>query len=100
MKIDRVSLPLFENGSLLQPIEKVAGDNNKSFGEMLTSAISEVNGYQRVAEQKNIDLAAGRIEDISEVMIAAEKASIALQLTNQVRNKVVDAYQEIMRMSM
>ena len=43
-------------------------------------------------------LATGKIEDISQVTIAAEKASIALQLTMQVRNKVMDAYQEVMRM--
>jgi len=43
-------------------------------------------------------LAAGQVEDISEVVIAGEKASIAVQLTMQVRNKMVEAYQEIMRM--
>ena len=43
-------------------------------------------------------LAAGQVEDISEVVIAGEKAAIAVQLTMQVRNKMVEAYQEIMRM--
>ena len=43
-------------------------------------------------------LAAGELEDISQAVVASEKADIALQLTLQVRNKVVDAYQEIMRM--
>ena len=45
-------------------------------------------------------LATGEIEDISQVTIAAEKAAINLQLAIQVRNKALDAYQEIMRMQM
>lgn len=100
MKIGGVSSPIFNNTNLFEPVEKIDSESSKTFGDMLSSALSEVNGLQKNVEQKTLDLAAGRIEDISEVMIAAEKASLALQLTNQVRNKVVDAYQEIMRMSM
>ena len=43
-------------------------------------------------------LATGKAESIPDVMIAAEKADIALRLMLQVRNKVIDAYQEIMKM--
>ena len=43
-------------------------------------------------------LAAGQVNDISQVVLASEKADIAMQLTLQVRNRVVDAYQEVMRM--
>lgn len=100
MKIGGISAPIIEKSTLFEPLEKIDGENAKTFGDMLSSALGEVNTLQKVAEQKNIDLAAGRLEDISEVMIAAEKASISLQLTNQVRNKVVEAYQEIMRMQM
>jgi flagellar hook-basal body complex protein FliE len=42
----------------------------------------------------------GKSSDVQGVMIAAEKATIALQMTTQVRNKVVDAYQQIMQISM
>ena len=45
-----------------------------------------------------MELAAGRITDVSEVVIASEKAGIATQLTMQVRNRAIEAYQEIMRM--
>ncbi len=79
-----------------------AGNNpeDKSFSDMLGAAIQDVNQLQKQSQRKNIDLVAGRVDDISEVMIAAEKASLALQLTTQVRNKVVESYQEIMRMQM
>ena len=105
MKIDKFAdftspVSALENKKLFEPVGNLDEDNGNSFAEMLSSAISDVNGLQKVAEQKNLDLAAGRIEDISEVMIAAEKASLALSLTSQVRTRVVEAYQEIMRMQM
>ncbi|MBP2642414.1 MAG: Flagellar hook-basal body complex protein fliE [Firmicutes bacterium] len=70
----------------------------KNFGEFLTQALNDVNKAQQDAKQASNNLATGKIQDISEVVIASEKATLALQLTMQVRNKVVDAYQEIMRM--
>ena len=101
MKIDRLNtLPAMNNNANLIELALPSDDGAKSFGTMLSEAISDVNGLQKSSQAKTIDLAAGRIEDISEVMIAAEKASVALQLTIQVRNKVVEAYQEIMRMPM
>ncbi len=85
------------------PVKAVGGNfkpqvESKSFGEFLTEAIDDVNKLQQKANKASIDLAAGKIEDISQVTIAAEKASIAMQLTMAVRNKVLDAYQEVMRM--
>ncbi|WP_346354631.1 flagellar hook-basal body complex protein FliE [Azotosporobacter soli] len=70
----------------------------KSFGAFLTEALDDVNALQHKAAKASVDLAAGKIEDISQVTIAAEKANIAMQLTMTVRNKVLDAYQEVMRM--
>ncbi len=71
---------------------------NKNFGEYLTDALKETNNLQNRAKDMNIALAAGQVDDISQVVLATEKANIALQLTMQVRNKAVEAYQEIMRM--
>lgn len=70
----------------------------KSFGEFLKDALNNVNNLQNESKKASLNLAAGKVEDVAEVTIAAEKAAIALQLTMQVRNKVVDAYQEVMRM--
>ena len=78
---------------------KSAETAGKSFGQYLSDALENVNELQQKADQASVDLATGRIEDISEVAIAAEKASVALQLTIQVRNKVLESYQEMMRMS-
>lgn len=70
----------------------------KTFGEFLTDALKATNELQLHSDEMNAALAAGRIEDISQVMIASQKAEIALQLTLQLRNRATAAYQEIMRM--
>lgn len=69
-----------------------------SFSDFLNNAISEVNNLQIQSEQLNEAFAMGKNDNIHQVMIAAEKADMALQLTIQLRNKVMEAYQEIMRM--
>jgi len=68
-----------------------------SFGATLKGAVREVNGLQIQADKVGAKLATGNIEDVHQAMIAMQKASLALQFTVQVRNKVIDAYQEIMR---
>ena len=70
----------------------------KSFGEFLVDALKATNELQLQSDAMNAALAAGRVEDISQVMIASQKAEIALQLTLQLRNRATAAYQEIMRM--
>ena len=84
-------------GKLLDTTESVKKPETP-FEEFLSDALNNVNQLQNEAKQVSINLASGKIQDISEVTIAAEKATVALQLTMQVRNKVVDAYQEVMRM--
>lgn len=76
----------------------VSQTGDKNFGEFLTEALGEVNQLQNNSAKASFDLAAGKLQDVSQVTIAAEKASIAIQLTMQVRNKMIDAYQEVMRM--
>ncbi|MBQ1511188.1 MAG: flagellar hook-basal body complex protein FliE [Selenomonadaceae bacterium] len=70
----------------------------KSFGEYLVDSLKKTNELVLDSEKWNAALAAGKVEDISQVVVAAQKADIAMQLTLQVRNKATSAYQEIMRM--
>jgi len=74
--------------------------NGPSFGQMLQSALGQVSGLQDHAARMTTAFAQGKTGDIHSVMIASEQATMALQLTTQIRNKAVDAYQEVMRMSM
>lgn len=70
----------------------------KTFAQTLTEAIGQVNELQKESDVKAQELATGKTDDIAGVMLAAEKADIALRTMVQVRNKIIDAYQEIMRM--
>lgn len=70
----------------------------KSFGQFLSEALQSVESAQVQADQAAQKLATGEIRDVAEVTIASEKATLALQLTVQVRNRVIEAYQEMMRM--
>jgi flagellar hook-basal body complex protein FliE len=71
----------------------------KSFASFLSDALGEVNQAQIESEKLTKLFAAGQIEDIHQVMIASQKSTILLQTALQVRNKVIESYQEIMRMS-
>lgn len=69
-----------------------------SFKQIVKKAISEVNNLQKEADELAVKLATGDVEDVHRAMIAMQKAKLALDLTIQVRNKVIEAYQEVMRM--
>ena len=73
-------------------------EGSQSFVDTLSDAVNKVNTMQQEADHKIQQLASGENTNISEVMIATEKADIALKLMMSVRNKVIDAYQEIMKM--
>lgn len=69
-----------------------------SFADMLKSGLAEVNRLQFDADAMSTAFAAGETDNIHAVLIAGEKADIALQFATAVRTKLLDAYQEIMRM--
>lgn len=74
------------------------GEKLPSFAETLKGAISNVNDLSLESASQQQKLATGETKNIPEVMIAAEKSSVAFKLLMQVRNKVIDAYQEVMKM--
>lgn len=68
-----------------------------SFGGMLMQQIGNLNDTQNVAAADSKALATGQAQDVTQVVSDVEKASLEMQLAVQVRNKAVDAYQEIFR---
>lgn len=86
-----------------QKLPQVANDqNNKidgpSFADTLKEAVQTVNTLQKNSDKKMQELVTGKTTNIPEVMMAAEKADIALRMMVQVRNKIIDAYNEVMKM--
>jgi flagellar hook-basal body complex protein FliE len=76
------------------PVENKEG----GFGQVLQSAIDQVEGLHVDAQNEVKQLLEGGRDDVHNVAIAMEKADVAFQLMMQVRNKIVNAYQEVSRM--
>ena len=83
------------SGSL--DIKKVGAEEGSSFADTLTESLDKVNDLQKEADLAIEDFATGKTRNIHETMIAVNKADLAFRLTMQVRNKIVEAYQEVMR---
>jgi flagellar hook-basal body complex protein FliE len=70
----------------------------KSFAETLAESIDKVNDLQKDADTAIENLVSGKTQNIHETMMAVNKADLAFKMTMQVRNKIVEAYQEVLRM--
>jgi flagellar hook-basal body complex protein FliE len=68
-----------------------------AFGGMLTQQLSNLNDLQNTAASQSQALATGQAQDVTQVVADVEKAALAMQLATQVRNKAVDAYNELFR---
>lgn len=76
------------------PAEGPAG----GFAGALKSALDSVNGAQNRADQLTEAYEKGQVTDIAKVMLARQEAGVGFEATLQVRNKLLSAYQDIMRM--
>jgi flagellar hook-basal body complex protein FliE len=77
---------------------RAAGAGGEGFAQALGEALDQVNALQLEAEQTATTLASGKPVDMTQAVVTLEKASVSLQFAIQVRNKLLEAYQEIMRM--
>jgi flagellar hook-basal body complex protein FliE len=84
--------------SLATNLASKTGKAAPGFTEMLAKTINETNEKQIAADQAIEKLSTGEEKNIHNVMITMEKADISLRLFVQMRNKVVEAYEQIMRM--
>ena len=69
-------------------------------GKFFSELVSKVNDLQTQSDQAVQGLASGENKNLHEVMISMEKASVSFLFMSQVRNKAIEAYQEVMRMQM
>lgn len=73
-------------------------ENVASFKDMLSNSIAEADNLSEVAKADTQALLSGNVDNLAQVMINGTKSEMALNMVVQVRNKVVDAYNEFMRM--
>jgi flagellar hook-basal body complex protein FliE len=87
--------------STTKNVSSVSGSTDElmgSFSDALKKALTEVGDLQVKADDLIQKFSVGKVQDIHQVTAAVEEASLAMQLTLQLRNKAIEAYQEIMRM--
>ena len=70
----------------------------ETFGDLIGHYTQDVNGLPQQADQAVADLAAGKIDNVHQVVMALGKAEISFKLMMEMRNKMLDAYHEVMRM--
>ena len=75
----------------------VGGDQSEDFGKLLMDVMKETNRVQNESQDLQNAYMTGQPVEVHDLMIAMEKASTSMQLTLQVRNKLLEAYSEIMR---
>ena len=73
-------------------------DQKDKFGDVLKQFVEDVNSLQNRASESIEKLATGEVHDVHEVMIAVNEAETAMEFMLEIRSKIVEAYQEIMRM--
>lgn len=84
-------------GTVSSPVVQ-GGPARPDFSELLGDAVRRVEEYRKAAETGVEDFLRGEREDLHTVALGTERADLAFELFLQTRNKVVQAYQEIMRM--
>jgi flagellar hook-basal body complex protein FliE len=68
------------------------------FDDMLKGFLQDVNQMQNTADQSIQKMVAGEIKDVHQVMLAVEEAKVAFNMMLEIRNKTMDAYNELIRM--
>jgi len=102
MKINQIIIPTtstvgnIPRSASLNPEEK--DENVKPFSKVLMESIEKVNDLQKQADDAIDELAVGDSKDIVQTMMKMEKADVSFRLMMQVRNKILQAYEEVMRM--
>lgn len=73
-------------------------DSKSGFADLLKEGIKDVNKAEIAGEKASMDLVSGKTSNIHETMLAVTKAELGFNMLVQLRNKALEAYQEVMRM--
>lgn len=84
---------------LAAPVPAAGTENVKAFGDLVSEGISKVNGAVRDFETISNKFSHGERVNIHEMMVKGEQADMSLRLMLSLRNKVVEAYQDVMRLA-
>ncbi|MCD6169374.1 MAG: flagellar hook-basal body complex protein FliE [Candidatus Latescibacteria bacterium] len=89
--------PILQRGTIMPRASGKAKESSVDFGGILRGFLRDVNNSQLNADNSVKKLASGEIADVHEVMLAVEEANITLDLLVEIRNKLLEAYQQLTR---
>lgn len=100
--MDIASLSL-NGASALRPMPGIAGravaaPEGAGFGELLTNLVDKVDGLQKSADASVTDVVSGKVTDVHQIAVKVQEAGMAFDLMLGVRNRLMDAYQELIKM--
>jgi flagellar hook-basal body complex protein FliE len=99
MNVDQVLAQIRAMSAQAQGTGEAAQSEGPSFGSMLESSINQVNAAQQEAKEMATRFELGQSDDdLAQVMVALQKSSVSFQAMVQVRNKLVEAYKDVMNM--
>lgn len=101
VSIDQVlnQMRILSQNNIVPGSESVQNSNRPDFSQLLNESINQVNGLQKEASNLKVAFETGSKDvDLPEVMVAAQKASLSFEAMTEVRNKLLNAYQEVMNM--
>jgi len=81
-----------------RPLQPAQPASQSSFAQMLKGFVDDVDNVQKAAEETVRGFAVGKVDNVHEVMSALGKAEVSFKFMMEVRNRLIEAYQEIMRM--
>ena len=87
-----------QTATVLPSASPTAITPTQSFGDVMTQAISGVNDKMQTAEVEKAKVMSGETNNLHQAMLSIQEAGVAFSLMNEVRNKLVESYQEVMRM--
>jgi flagellar hook-basal body complex protein FliE len=106
MQIQPIQMPISMTQGMIQPIQPLEAQSISNstevsaanFKDLLKRALTDLNASQVGANDSIKNLATGGEENLHDVMISMEKASLTLQYAIQIRNKVLESYQSVIQM--
>jgi flagellar hook-basal body complex protein FliE len=100
MNISGLSSPIPVPPELAAPAAPASGSAGTSFADVLGSAINEVESSRSSADKSVQQFLSGEGNDLHSTILSSQRADLEFQMFMQVRNKVVSAYQEVMKMQL
>ncbi len=99
LQLQRLRVASLDGDDKARSLPRPGGtEGPKSFGSALGQAIEQVNGAQKAAADQINAFVSGEQENLHEVMISMNQAELYFQMMTEVRNRLLETYQELMRM--